>query len=216
MWVAKLTVRHDCIIGNRCREFGIVMQSLDLSEEKKGSDVLTSSIHQLIGDEKAIKAFVASLRKDPRTKHAELNGKTLFLMESSKKKPVSEYSKRMFWVKPVIIDTEGYEHYEIGSHEKAELTGFIERVKKNMEYFELQSIKKVALNNIYFPKVMPQLTALQQQALELAISQGYYAVPKKTNLRALAKLSGVSLATYQKHLQKAESKIIPDILSFLK
>ena len=63
---------------------------------------------------------------------------------------------------------------------------------------------------------MPKLTALQKMALELAINEGYYEAPKKTNLRELARLSKVSLATYQKHLQKAEAKVIPDVFSFLK
>ena len=58
MWVAKIELRHDCIIGNRCRRFNVMVQSLDLNEEKENSKVLTSSIHQLIGDEKDIKKFV--------------------------------------------------------------------------------------------------------------------------------------------------------------
>ena len=122
----------------------------------------------------------------------------------------------MFFVKPVIIDTQGYEHWEIASHRKEELMNFIKKVKPLADEFELLSMKNTALQNIYFPKVMPQLTALQKLALELAIKEGYYEAPKKTSLRTLAKLMGISLATYQKHLQKAESKVIPDILSFLK
>jgi len=54
MWVAKLKLKHDCIIGNRCKEFNIMMQSLDLNEEKKNGKFLTSSIHQLIGNEKDV------------------------------------------------------------------------------------------------------------------------------------------------------------------
>ena len=61
MWVAKIKLRHDCIIGNRCRKFNVMMQSLDLNEEKKNGKVLTSSIHQIIGDERAIKKFEAGM-----------------------------------------------------------------------------------------------------------------------------------------------------------
>jgi len=216
MWVAKIRLRHDCIIGNRCRKFNVMMQSLDLNEEKNNGKVLTSSIHQLIGDEKNIKRFISDLKKDKRTEYLEFNGQTLFLVETARKKPASEFSKKMFFVKPMVLDNEGYEHWEIASHRKEELMNFIKKVKPLADEFDLLSLKNTPLQNIYFPKIMPKLTALQKKALELAIKEGYYETPKKTNLRALAMLSKVSLSTYQKHLQKAESKIIPDVLSFLK
>lgn len=192
------------------------MQSLDLNEEKKNSKVLTSSIHQLIGDGENIKKLVNDLKRDKKTEYVEFNDQTLFLVETAKKKPVSQFSRKMFFVKPVVIDTRGNEHWEIASHQKEELMGFIQKVKLSVDEFELLSLKNIPLQNIYFPKVMPELTARQKRALELAVEEGYYKTPKKTNLRALAKMMKISLATYQKHLQKAESKVIPDVLSFLK
>ncbi len=216
MWVAKIILKHDCIIGNRCRDFNIMIQSLNLNEKEKKGNVLTSSIHQLIGDKKDIKKFVNDLKKDKRVEYVEFNGETLFLIETSKKKPVSQFIGKMFFVKPVIIDTQGYEHWEIASYKREEITKFIDKVEILVDELELLSLKKTPLQSIYFPKVMPQLTALQKNALELAIKNGYYKAPKKTNLRNLAKVMGISLATYQKHLQKAESKVIPDVLSYVK
>ena len=43
MWVAKIKLRHDCIIWNRCRKFNIMMQSLDLNDGEKDGRVFTSS-----------------------------------------------------------------------------------------------------------------------------------------------------------------------------
>ena len=160
--------------------------------------------------------FLKDLKKDKRTEYVEVNENTLFLIESSKNKPVSEFIKKMFFVKPVVIDEKGYEHWEIASHKKEELNRFIEKVEKICEEFELLSIKNTKLNKVYFPKVLPQLTDLQKRALEIAIRHGYYQAPKKIGLRKLAKLMNISLATYQKHLQKAESKVMPDILSYLR
>ncbi len=216
MWVAKIRLKHDCIIGNRCKKFKVVMQSLDLNEEKRSGKILTSSIHQLIGDEENIKRLVHDLKKDKKTEYVEFNGQTLFLVETAQKKPVSQFSRKMFFVKPVVIDTQGNEHWEIASHRKEELMIFIQKVKPSVDEFYLLSLKNTPLQNIYFPKVMPNLTVLQKKALELAIKEGYYEAPKKTNLRALAKIMKISLATYQKHLQRAESKVIPDTLCFLK
>ena len=216
MWVVKIRLIHDCIIGNRCREFDVTLQSYDLNEDKRSEKTTTSSLHHLHGSEKNIKAFIQDLKLDKRTEYLEVNGKMLFLVESAKNKPVSQFSRRMFFVKPVVIDTNGYEHWEIASPKRKELTDFIKKVEPLCEEFDLQSIQSTKLNDIYFPKVLPQLTDLQKRAFELAIQKEYYEAPKKTNLRALAKLMGISLATYQKHLQKAEQKVMPDILSYLK
>jgi len=216
MWVVKLKLKHDCIIGNRCEKFGVVLQSYDLNEEVRKNKVLTSSLHQMIGDKQDINKFTSDLKKDKRVDYFEVNENTLFLVESSKNKPVSQFSKRMFFVKPVIIDEKGVEHWEIASHEKDELIRFIEKVEPLCDVFKLLSIKSTKLKDVYFPKVLPKLTDLQKKALELAVKNGYYKVPKETNLRDLAKLMKISLATYQKHLQVAESKIMPDILSYIK
>ncbi|HLC84537.1 MAG TPA: helix-turn-helix domain-containing protein [Candidatus Nanoarchaeia archaeon] len=216
MWVAKIILKHDCMISNRCAKFNVLLQSLDLNEEKKGKQVLTSSIHQVIGEEHAVKRFIADLKKDGRAHYIEFNGRTLFLVESSTKKPVSKLTRRMFFVKPAIMDNQGYEHYELASHQREELMKFIKNVKPLVDSFELVSLHNTPLQNVYFPKVMPELTDLQKHALELAIKEGYYEVPKRTSLRKLAALRKVSLATFQKHLQKAESKVIPDTLNFLK
>jgi len=140
----------------------------------------------------------------------------LFLVESAKNKPVSEFSRKMFSVKPILIDNKGYEYWEIASYKKEELINFIKKIKPFCDSFDLLSIKNTPLKNIYFPKLMPKLTDLQKKALELAIKEGYYEAPKRTSLRKLAVLMKISLATFQKHLQKAESKVIPDTLSFLK
>ena len=216
MWLAKIKLRHDCILGNRCREFNVMLQSYDLNEEKKRNKILTSSLHQIIGDQSDINRFIHDLKKDKRTEYVEINENTLFLIDSAKNKPVSQFTRRMFFVKPVLINNKGYEHWEIASHQKEELMKFINKTRSLCDEFELQSIKDTKLRNVYFPKVLPRLTDLQKKALELAIENGYYESPKKTSLRKLTKLMKISLATYQKHLQRAESKVIPDTLSYLK
>ncbi len=216
MWIAKIKLQHDCIIGNRCKKFGILLQSYDLNEQISGKKVLTSSLHQLIGEKEKIHAFVSDLKKDKRTEYIEVNENTLFLIESTQNKPVSSFTKQMFFVKPVVVDTNGFEHWEIASHKKEELMKFITTVKPLCSSFSLLALKNTKLKDIYFPKVLPALTDLQKKALELAIAHKYYSVPKGIGLRQLATYMHLSLATYQKHLQKAEAKIVPDILSYLK
>lgn len=216
MWIAKFSFVHDCILGNRCKKFNISMQSIYLNHEIKNKAVYVYSFHQLNGEEESIKKFFNSLKKDKKTIKVELNNNALFLVEKSKETPSEFYDPEMFLVKPVIIDEKGWEHWEIASFDRDLINGFITKTEKYVSEFKLYSIKKEKLSDIYFPKIMPKLTDLQKKALELAIKNGYYEVPKKTSLRSLAQLFGVSLATYQKHLQVAERKIIPDSISHLK
>ena len=67
------------------------------------------------------------------------------------------------------------------------------------------------LNNIYFPAIAPDLTDKQKRVFELAIENGYYDIPKRTDLKKLAQIMKIAIATYQEHLKRAEAKIIPKL-----
>ena len=69
------------------------------------------------------------------------------------------------------------------------------------------------MESIVFPKVMPNLTDKQKNAIELAIKSGYYESPKRISLRQLAKQSKLALSTFQQHLSAAERKLLPNIYS---
>jgi len=51
------------------------------------------------------------------------------------------------------------------------------------------------------------LTDSQRRALTLALTQGYYAFPRRTSPAELAKEMGVSKSTYLEHLHKGEAKV---------
>jgi len=216
MWITKLKLKHDCIIAGRAEKFGVIVYSYDLNQEEAKSRILTHSIHHLEGEKKSVDGFLRDLKKDKRVEYLEVSGNTFFMIDSAKNKPVSKITKRIFYVKPTISDKKGFEYWEIASHRKEELMRFIAAARPLVDYFELLNIQKTKLQHVYFPKTLPNLTDLQKKALDLAVTEGYYDIPKKTSLRKLAKLMGLALATYQRHLQKAESKIIPDVLYGLK
>ena len=137
-----------------------------------------------------------------------------FLLEQADTKVVAFYTPKIIFIKPVLINSGGYELWELASWEKEELTRFIEKVKEKIKDFKLLKLHNIPIDNIFFPKLMPDLTTKQKRAIELAIEEGYYQTPRKTNLRKLAKYMRVSLATYQQHLRVAEEKLIPNILSY--
>lgn len=216
MWIAKLKYKHDCILGNRCQEFNIFLQSIAFSVFKKGKDYISSSMHYISGNQKNIENFIKELKKDDKVIKLERKGNTFFLLEKEHSKAVKFYSPKIIFIKPVLIDKDGYETWEIGSWDKKEISNFIKKVRKSIKNFKLIKFKETKIDDIFFPKLMPNLTDKQKRAIDLAIEEGYYKTPRKTDLRRLAKLMKISLATYQQHLRTAEEKLIPNILSFYK
>lgn len=60
------------------------------------------------------------------------------------------------------------------------------------------------------------LSEKQREIFNLAVSKGYYEVPKRLTLRELAEATGIKASTLQEHLSKAESKLLPILSRILK
>jgi len=216
MWVVKVKIKHDCTIASRCKKFKVTAFSWDLLPFEKDKKFYTYQMHHLVGKEENIKAFIEDLKKDKRIEHLEVEKNIVFLLEVRSKKeiPSSFYNLQMFYVKPVLVDTEGYEVWELASPDRSVLTEFVIDLQKVKGDFEVKILKlgKTKLSDVYYPRITPKLTEKQKRAIELAIKHGYYSVPKKVDLKNLSEIMGVSLSTFQEHLRKAETKLIPDLL----
>ena len=216
MWVAKINLKHDCILGNRCEKFKVTLQSVAFSAFKEGNATITSSMHHISGEEANIQNFLKDLEKDKDVIKVEKKKDMFFLLEKAESKAVTFFTPKIIFIKPVVITPTGYERWEIGSWEKDEIVKFINKVERKMSHFEILKLENISLDTVFFPKLMPALTSKQKRAVDLAIENGYYITPRKTNLRKLARIMGVSLATFEQHIRAAENKLIPDILTYSK
>jgi len=216
MWVAKINLKHDCILGNRCEKFKVKLQSVAFSAFKEGNATITSSMHHISGEEANIQNFLKDLEKDKDVIKVEKKKDMFFLLEKAESKAVTFFTPKIIFIKPVVINPTGYERWEIGSWEKDEIVKFINKVERKMSHFEILKLENISLDTVFFPKLMPALTSKQKRAVDLAIENGYYITPRKTNLRKLARIMGVSLATFEQHIRAAENKLIPDILTYSK
>src|SRR3989344_3835284 len=216
MWLLKLKIKHDCTIGNRCEKFEVNSYSIPLSNWKENNYFYTSERHTLEGNQENIKEFFINIKKDKRVKNLEISGNTLFFIGKSKERiPSNFYNQKMFFTKPVFVDKEGYEYWEVASYDRDVLSEFLNGVKKqNYEHLEILQFKNIQLNNVYFPAIAPDLTDKQKRAFELAVWEGYYDIPKRIDLKKLAQLMKISLATFQEHLKRAEAKIVPKLRVF--
>lgn len=214
MWILKLKIKHDCTIGNRCEKFKCSSYSLSLSNWHEGNFEYTSQRHTIEGDLNNVKKFMSDIKKDKRVTNLETAGNTLFFIEKRLKEkiPSSFYTPKMFFAKPVYVDKNGYEYWEMGSYDRNVLSKFLGGLKsQHYGHLEVLQLKNINLNNIYFPAIAPDLTEKQKRAFELAVEEGYYDIPKRTDLKKLAQIMKISLATYQEHLKRAEAKVIPKL-----
>ncbi len=213
MWVLKLKIRHDCTIGNRCEKYKVMSYSIPLGNWKEKGYSMTSERHTLEGNPKSIKNFFDDIRKDKRVVSLEISGNTMFFIGKSKEKiPSYFYTQKMFFTNPVFVDEKGYEYWEVASYDKNVLSEFFKELKKQQyEHLEMLQFKNIRLDNIYFPAIAPDLTERQKEVFELAIKEGYYNIPKNTDLIKLAKIMKISVATFQEHLKRAEAKIVPKL-----
>jgi predicted DNA binding protein len=214
MWVAKFIIKHDCILGNRCEKFKIILQGSNPSVYREKGKIVSSSMHYMSGEPDKINEFVKDLEKDKKVIKVERKGDMFFLLEKSEENAVRFFTPKILFTKPVLIDKQGFETWQIASHERKEIENFLGKVEKHFDNYKLLKLKETKIDNVFFPRLMPNLTELQKRAIELAIQNGYYKTPREIDLRKLAKLMSLSLSTYQQHLRAAEEKLIPNILYY--
>ncbi|MBI2045757.1 helix-turn-helix domain-containing protein [Candidatus Pacearchaeota archaeon] len=113
----------------------------------------------------------------------------------------------------MINDRSGFEIWNVASWDRKHLEKIIRLSKSPMIInFKLLEFNKKIIHDVYISNLLPKLSPQQLEALRLAFENGYYEFPKKTNLDKLARLMKIKKATYQEHLKRAESKIIPFII----
>ncbi len=216
MWIARLTIKHNCLIGNKCEKFGVATISVPFNVYFEKNITYSPEFHTLWGEEKNIAKFISALKKDPHLQNIEVDGNKVFLVEVIKKKiPVSiraNMDQKIIWTKPIHINTKGEEQWEIASWDKRYIIDFIAETKKISKYVILHSIQESKLKDIYYTRLLPSLSPKQKETITLALAEGYYNWPKKTNFQKLAQKMKMSVPTFREHLKKAEEKILPDLL----
>jgi len=217
MWITKLKIKHDCVIGNRCEKFQVTTTGTPFNVFIENDITHSPQVQTLQGDAKDIKEFLKDLKKDKRIINLEVEGNTIFFIEIRKEKiPSTFYHTKLIFVKPVFVDKEGYEYWEVASWKRTILTDFIASLEKEIKNVKILKIEETKISDIYFAHLLPDLTSHQKRALELAFEEGFYAWPKQTDFGKLAKLMKISVPTFREHLKRAEKKLMPDLIKSIK
>lgn len=217
MWALRIKVKENGnIYGSRTEKHNVVLNFYSQNYYEKAGKLFFVASGVISGKENNKKKFFEELEKDGRIVHLEWNGNFFMATCCEKRESVrakvvkGAYNPRLIFLRPVIIDSEGYEDWEVASTERKDLEDFIywSEKLKNVEY-KVFYIKEKKVDNLLIYSMVPSLSEKQKEAVELTIREGYFGYPRKVKLEKLAKMMGVSLSTYQFHLAKAEAKLMP-------
>ena len=211
MWVLKLKLDSSKqLLGRLAIKHKVSMTGYPLSYYKDKNHLYLIAAGFIFGEEKNKKALFREIKKSPEVIKFEKTND--FIINITKQPLFTEpvYNPEIIRPNPVIINKTGYHIWDLASFNRKALENVLEFAEK---YLGAQVLKfrEEKISNINFTKLLPELTINQKKAMELALNNGYYEYPKKINMESLAKKQGISYSTYQAHLKKAESKILPQI-----
>lgn len=213
MWVAKLkSTTKDSIFGEVARKFNIKIEAFPISYSRKGNKILVKAAG-FAQESKNRKKFLSYIKKNKLIQKIHIINNFAIGVFEAPLNLISLYRPEIIWIKPVSIYN-GYENYEIASWDKKYINEFITCLENYG--CKILKLKKEDISGISFIGVTTNLSAKQKQAFQLAVVNGYYSFPKKIKLVTLSKIMGISYGTYQEHLKKAESKLIPFISQLVK
>ncbi|MDP3882159.1 MAG: helix-turn-helix domain-containing protein [Nanoarchaeota archaeon] len=213
MWSLKFTVLNkDSIYTPLTQKYNVIDYLYPVDHFIKKGRIYILGIHILEGKEADKKQFIADLRKNKKVIELEENGDQIVTLIAEEERFYSLlFASELYHTAPVVIK-EGYEKWHIAAFKRSLLENIVKEIEKwrnKLEEFDLLSLKRTDLSDIYFPKILPQIPEQQKKAFDLALKNGYYTWPRKAGLEKLAKIMGVSISTYQEHLRKAEAKLLP-------
>ncbi len=213
MWSLKYTVTNtDSIYTILTTKYMVTDFLYPVDHYVKGNKVYILGIHLLEGEEHEKKGFIRALQKNAKVIECEVNGDqaiTLIAEEEDFYKLL--FAAELYYPAPALIQS-GKETWHVAAWNRTlleKLMSALEKNKKAFQEFHLLSLQKTNLDEIYFPKVMPQLPEQQKKAFDLALKSNYYTWPRTVDLGDLAQGMSVSLSTFQEHLRKAEAKLLP-------
>jgi len=219
MWYLKIKYKHsDCLYSPKLQELNLNVHFYYLGEYLKGKYVHTSAIQQIIGERKNIKKYIKYMKSHPKIIKIEIYGDVILTLARHRKDILlyeAVYSPELIYPAPAYLSKDGYEIIELSCWNRKPLQELINSFEKNKTttFFKILQFHEKKLDDIYLVRLLPKLPEKQKKAILLAFKNGYYQFPRKINLDKLAKIMKISKQTFRENLRKAETKLIPKLIS---
>lgn len=215
MWHLKFKCRHsDCIYAPKLKELKLSVFFHHLGYYTKGNSVRTSALQYVVGEQNGIEKYVRYLKSHDKISKIEAYGNVILSEAKHGLKVYAEaYNPVFMHPAPAYLSRDGFEIVEVACWERKPLEKLIGAIKSNetTTHFEILDFREKMMDDVYVSRLLPKLSKKQNEAVRLAFRHGYYRFPRQTNLGKLAKMSGVSKATFRENLRRAESRLMPNL-----
>ena len=166
MWLLKLQLKHNCIIGNRCKQFNCTSSGYPLDQYTEDGVINYLHFEKIAGKMEDVHAFLEDLKNEKNVTRFEANKNTVFFVCKARKKEtmpgqLSLAAKKVFHTKPVFVDEEGVEHWEVSAWSRKDINDFIQFMKRKtvgLDNFKILKIVKTGTNDLFFPQLMPKIS----------------------------------------------------------
>lgn len=124
-------------------------------------------------------------------------------------------------IRPPVIYENAYEFLDVVCMDRQQVNQIF-NIFSMVAEIEVLSKRAILENdlrslwNVQMSEIFSELTEKQLRYFSDALSSGYFDIPKRVKIQQLAKSNGISTATMQEHLSKAESKILNSLDVYLK
>ncbi|MFA6268690.1 MAG: helix-turn-helix domain-containing protein [archaeon] len=211
MWHAKFVSEHDsCLIAPLCIKHNITDYLYLLNAWTDKENFYYTELHIPEGEKEDIKKFIIDLKKEKTIESIEQVGNTVYTL-NKRETWIARYSplwdRQLIHTKPITQLPNGKEIWELAAWSKEPITNILKLQNKDFR-IKLISIENKLMNEAYPLQIIPKLSSKQKKALLLAVENGLYDAPRKTNLEKLAKGMKITKQTYGQHLKAAEKKLL--------
>jgi len=200
-----------------CYKFKVQIHFYSLNYYNKAGYTYIMGAGVLQGEEKNKDSFFRSLRQNKKMVRIERNN-DFFIgiykeeIKVAKKRGIDiAYDPSIIHLKPVFFDEEGWEEWEFASPNREIFEKILDskRIKNHEVESKLFYFRDKKIEGIMPLAIYPKLTQKQGEVIRLAVKEGYYENPRRTDLIKMAKKAKKAVSTFQVLLRTAENKLIP-------
>ena len=219
LYEAMLKVKHDCPFGSISEHFPSVKMFVWYNPDHEIVEIATK-------DPKDYSDVIEEFSKQVDIIERHTDGTRLHLVttrccmtiENSVKKNIESFN--MLQVQPEVYE-KGWEYYHVIAFRHEDFQNFLQSLEKKgfkVEILHKSPFTGFIANSLTMTAeaIFSDLTQKQLDALLTSHNKGYYRLPRKSNLTAIAHGRHIPRTSFEEHLRKAENKLITNLMPYLK
>jgi len=213
-----LKVTHDCPFCNISKKFPSLKMFIWCNTEHDLMEIILDKWEQYSAVIEEVNKIGGNIEKSSDQNKVHLfTKKCNCTLENSISRNIEAFN--LLHIAPVIYE-QGWEYYRIIGFRHKDLQRLMQKLEDKGIVFEI--LRKVPFNGFIASSLtltadtlFSDLTDKQMEALLTAYNYGYYRLPRKANVKAIADRKRIPRTTFQEHLKKAENKLVASLVPYV-